>query len=135
MSTKPDDEDGFVTEDEEYADEEEVEGDDGDFNDDDDDDILNETVLERLAALVDIVPATTRQRIASTVSSAVSTTKAAGLVVGKGLWVIATAALLVAVPVALEIERESFAIGQENQQRVQASQASQLQSEVATGNQ
>ncbi|KAJ3344546.1 mitochondrial import receptor protein [Entophlyctis luteolus] len=132
MSTKrehAEDEDEFVTEDEEYTDEEEddLEGEDGEF----DSDILNETVLERLAALVDIVPATTRQRIASTVSSAVSSAKAAGVVVGKGVWVIATAALLVAVPVALEVEREGFAIGQENQQRVQASQASQLQSEVA----
>ncbi|KAJ3207902.1 mitochondrial import receptor protein [Entophlyctis luteolus] len=120
--------DEFVTEDEEYTDEEDdLEGEVGEF----DNDILNETVLERLAALVDIVPATTRQRIASTMSLAVSSAKAAGAVVGKGVWVIATAALLVAVPVALEVEREGFAIGQENQQRVQASQASQLQSEVA----
>ncbi|KAJ3058669.1 mitochondrial import receptor protein, partial [Podochytrium sp. JEL0797] len=95
-----------------------------------DEEFENETLLDRLAALADIIPPTTRHAISSTVSKTFSVSFSSAQFVGKGLWVVATSALLVLMPVALEIERESFAIQQENAQRVQATQAAQIQNEV-----
>ncbi|KAJ3070197.1 mitochondrial import receptor protein [Podochytrium sp. JEL0797] len=109
--------DEFITEDEE-----EFESDDEEFE--------NETLLERIAALADIIPPTTRHAVSTTVSNTVSIGFSSAQFVGKGLWVVATSALLVLMPIALEIERESFAIQQENAQRVQATQAAQIQNEV-----
>ncbi|KAI8622417.1 mitochondrial outer membrane translocase complex, subunit Tom22 [Chytriomyces sp. MP71] len=110
----------FVTDDENLQTEEE-----------DDDEFEQETFFERIAALVDIVPPTQRHAVYKSVSQALSTGFSVSQFAGKGLWVIATSALLVLMPVALEIERESFAIQQENAQMVQAKQAAQIQSEVA----
>ncbi|KAI8835694.1 mitochondrial outer membrane translocase complex, subunit Tom22 [Chytriomyces cf. hyalinus JEL632] len=99
--------------------------------DEEDDEFEQETFFERLSALVDIIPPTKRHVIYKSVSNTFSTGFAVSQFAGKGLWVIATSALLVLMPVALEIERESFAIQQENAQMVQAKQAAQIQSEVA----
>ncbi|KAJ3114090.1 hypothetical protein HK100_001768 [Physocladia obscura] len=90
----------------------------------------DETLGERLWALVDIVPPTVRVGVAAAASRGVGAAVRVGVAGGKALWVVATAALLVLMPVALELERESFAVQQENLQRVQAQQAQQLQAEV-----
>jgi import receptor subunit TOM22 len=45
---------------------------------------------------------------------------------GNVAWVLATTALMLAVPVALEVEREGFVIQQETQQRTQQQQAQQV---------
>ncbi|KAI9345206.1 mitochondrial outer membrane translocase complex, subunit Tom22 [Obelidium mucronatum] len=106
----------------------ETEEEDDDFEDDE---FESETLLERIAALADIIPPTKRHAIAKAVSNTLSTGFYTAQFAGKGLWVVATSALLVLMPVALEMERESFAIQQENSQRVQATQAAQIQNEVA----
>ncbi|KAJ3058046.1 mitochondrial import receptor protein, partial [Rhizoclosmatium hyalinum] len=96
----------------------------------DDEDFENETLFERFAALADIIPPTRRHAIYSTVSKTLATGFSTAQFAGKGLWVVATSALLVLMPVALEMERESFAIQQENAQRLQATQAAHVQNEV-----
>ncbi|ORY43774.1 hypothetical protein BCR33DRAFT_766448 [Rhizoclosmatium globosum] len=95
-----------------------------------DEDFENETLFERFAALADIIPPTRRHAIYSTVSKTLATGFSTAQFAGKGLWVVATSALLVLMPVALEMERESFAIQQENAQRLQATQAAHVQNEV-----
>jgi import receptor subunit TOM22 len=76
-----------------------------------------ESLLERIGALVDIVPPTTRQRIANAVGNTVSFGFGLGKTVGSGLWILCTGALLVVLPVSLELERDAMAIQQEFQQR------------------
>jgi mitochondrial import receptor subunit TOM22 len=120
----------FVTEDEdddEDDDEEEEEDEeDDDEDDEEEEEFASETLFQRIAALQDIIRPTTRVRIYKTVSSTVSSTLSALQAGGKLGWIVATSALLVVLPVALEVERETFALQQENAQRVQQMQAQQV---------
>ena len=79
------------------------------------DDEFDESIIERVAALVDIVPPLARQQISSTVSTGFSYTLSLAKSIGSGLWVLATAALLVGLPAGLELERDAMAIQQEYQ--------------------
>ncbi|KAJ3030931.1 UNVERIFIED_CONTAM: mitochondrial import receptor protein [Siphonaria sp. JEL0065] len=96
-----------------------------------DEEFEKETLFERFAALADIIPPTRRHAISKAINNTLATGFSTAQFAGKGLWVVATSALLVLMPVALEMERESFAIQQENAQRVQATQSAQLQNEIA----
>ncbi|KAJ3308182.1 mitochondrial import receptor protein [Blyttiomyces sp. JEL0837] len=116
-------EDGFE-EDQEDDDVEDAE--DEDDLDDEDDDLANESFAERLAALADVIPPTTRYAAYKAVTNTISTATGFAKVAGKGIWIIATGALLVMLPVALEVERETFAIQQEHQQRLRENQAQVL---------
>ncbi|CAE6436594.1 unnamed protein product [Rhizoctonia solani] len=78
-----------------------------------------ETLGERLAALVDIVPPTTRQSIGSKVSSAASIAKRVGKIGGNIIWVITTSALLVGLPLALALEDEAKIVQQEKEMLAQ----------------
>ncbi|KAJ3413589.1 mitochondrial import receptor protein [Chytridiales sp. JEL 0842] len=97
-----------------------------DDSDDDDDEFLNETFADRVAALIDIIPPTTRVRTVQAVQNTVSAVVSAATMAGKGAWVLTTSSLLVLLPLMLEMERETFAIQQENAQRLQAAQAAQV---------
>ncbi|KAI8923117.1 mitochondrial import receptor subunit Tom22-domain-containing protein [Entophlyctis helioformis] len=105
---------------------------DNDNDDDDDEDRhkfnheFKETIGERLAALVDVVSPVTRAKVYTTVSKTVEFSVAAVRTVGSGVWVLATAGLLVFLPVVLEVERETAMIQQEHQQRQQQQQAQQI---------
>ncbi|KAI9103193.1 mitochondrial import receptor subunit Tom22-domain-containing protein [Phlyctochytrium arcticum] len=122
--------------DSQYEDEEEdalivTKGLDNDFGFDDDDeeeedDLVDESLLERISALVDVIPPTTRQRVVSSVKNVVRTTWTAAEWAGSAAWVVATAAMLVGLPVALELEREQFVFQQEAQMRAQQQQAQQM---------
>jgi mitochondrial import receptor subunit TOM22 len=119
----------FVTEDEDEEDDDEEEEEDEEDDDEDDEEeeeFASETLFQRIAALQDIIRPTTRVRIYKTVSSTVSSTLSALQAGGKLGWIVATSALLVVLPVALEVERETFALQQENAQRVQQMQAQQV---------
>ncbi|KAJ3304731.1 mitochondrial import receptor protein [Kappamyces sp. JEL0829] len=74
--------------------------------DDDEDFVDDESLLERIIALKDIVPPTTRAHFANAVSSSLVVTVGLGKTVGSGLWILATGALLVFLPVSLELERD-----------------------------
>ncbi|KAJ2365679.1 mitochondrial import receptor subunit Tom22 [Coemansia sp. RSA 2610] len=71
-------------------------------------DVEDESLLERLAALKDIVPAQQRQTIASVASSAKYWGEFGARLVGKLSWVFTTSALLVVFPLALETDRDKM---------------------------
>jgi import receptor subunit TOM22 len=74
-----------------------------------------ESVLDRLAALVDIVPPTTRHAISQRVSKTASWIKWGGKRAGGFVWVVTTSALLVALPLALVLEDEAKIVAQERE--------------------
>lgn len=71
-----------------------------------DDSILDESILERIQALKDIIPAVLRAQICRKVSSFISTIRSILFFGGKTLWVITTSALLLGTPLVLAIEEE-----------------------------
>jgi len=75
----------------------------------------DETLLDRLSALRDIIPPKARARISSassTIYSAANSTVSYG---GKGLWVIATSILLLGIPYALALGEEQQYMEEERQ--------------------
>ncbi|KAI8321214.1 hypothetical protein GQ54DRAFT_298112 [Martensiomyces pterosporus] len=80
---------------------------DSDFEDDDDD-LLEESFLERIVALKDIIPSHHRQAISSTASSVYNWGNFGVRLAGKLGWVFTTSALLVVFPLALETDRDKM---------------------------
>ncbi|KIJ53439.1 hypothetical protein M422DRAFT_58420 [Sphaerobolus stellatus SS14] len=78
-----------------------------------------ETLVDRLAALVDIIPPTTRHSISTKVSKTTSFLFKSGKVLGNIAWVIATSALVVGLPLALVLEDEAKIVQQEKEQLAQ----------------
>ncbi|KAB5596541.1 hypothetical protein CTheo_178 [Ceratobasidium theobromae] len=78
-----------------------------------------ETLGERLAALVDIIPPTTRQSIRNKLWNAAATAKRVGKFGGNIIWVITTSALLVGLPLALALEDEAKIVQQEKEMLAQ----------------
>lgn len=74
-----------------------------------------ETIRERLAALKDIVPPTTRQLIADSFNSTLSWAKWTGGCVGSAAWIVTTSALVVGLPLMLSIEGEAAIVAQEKE--------------------
>jgi mitochondrial import receptor subunit TOM22 len=105
---------------------EELESDSEEEEDDEDDELEQETLMERLAALVDIIPPTTRVRMGRTVRRTWRSLCSTAATLGTGAWVLATASFLLLLPAALELERESMVLQHENQQRLQQQQAAQV---------
>ncbi|KAI0755433.1 mitochondrial outer membrane translocase complex, subunit Tom22 [Irpex lacteus] len=85
-----------------------------------------ESFYERLTALVDIVPPTTRHSITSTFSKTAGFLKSGGRVVGNIVWIVTTSALLVGLPLALSLEDESKIVAQEKEQYAQQYGAQQM---------
>ena len=73
----------------------------------------SETLGERLAALQDIIPASTRRSISSKYNTASSWVKSGLLLGGRTLWVVSTSALLLGVPWALAYSEEQMIMEQE----------------------
>ncbi|KAH6912530.1 mitochondrial outer membrane translocase complex, subunit Tom22 [Coprinopsis sp. MPI-PUGE-AT-0042] len=76
---------------------------------------VDESFSERLAALVDIVPPSTRHSISSKISKTASVVKKTSKVFGNLIWVVTTSALLVALPLALALEDEAKIVAQEKE--------------------
>ncbi|KAJ2157800.1 mitochondrial import receptor subunit Tom22 [Coemansia sp. RSA 552] len=112
-TTDSGDESGF-----ELSDKEEL---DSEFEDDEDD-YLDESLLERLAALKEIVPA--QQRLAiSRVFGTIGLWGGLGMkLAGKLSWVFTTSALLVVFPLALETDRDKMMQQWESEQQQQGQQ-------------
>ncbi|KAJ1719292.1 mitochondrial import receptor subunit Tom22 [Coemansia erecta] len=89
-------------------DEEEDEDSDDYETDSDYDDYLDESLLERLSALKDIVPVEHRTRVSSAVSAVARWSGLGAGLVGKLAWVFTTSALLVVFPLAIESDREKM---------------------------
>ncbi|KAG6890788.1 hypothetical protein C0995_003218 [Termitomyces sp. Mi166 len=86
---------------------------------------VDETFFDRIAALVDIVPPSTRHSISSRVSKTASVIKRGGKVVGNIVWVVTTSALLVALPLALVLDDEAKLVAQEKEMMEQQQGAQQ----------
>ena len=78
-----------------------------------------ETLSERLAALVDIIPPSTRYAISSRVSKAAALVKGTGRVAGHVVWIVTTSALLIGLPLALSLEDEAKIVQQEKEMMAQ----------------
>lgn len=85
-----------------------------------------ETFYERLSALVDIVPPTTRHKISSSVSKTAGFFKSGGKLVGNLVWIVTTSALLVGLPLALSLEDEAKIVAQEKEMLAQQQGAQQM---------
>jgi len=85
-----------------------------------------ESIFDRVAALVDIIPPTTRHSISSRISSTASVVKRGGKLVGNIVWIITTSALLVALPLALTLEDEAKIVAQEQEMLAQQQGAQQM---------
>ena len=91
-----------------------------------------ETFYERIAALVDIVPPTTRHKISSRLASTASFVKAGGKLVGNLVWIVTTSALLVGLPLALILEDEAKIVAQEKEMLAQQQGAQQVRDSVSS---
>lgn len=87
-----------------------------------------ESLYERLAALVDIVPPTTRHKINARFSKATGFLKTSGRVVGNIVWIVTTSALLVGLPLALSLEDEAKIVAQEKEMLAQQQGAQHMAS-------
>ncbi|KAF6765831.1 mitochondrial import translocase subunit Tom22 [Ephemerocybe angulata] len=67
----------------------------------------NQSIFSRLAALIDIIPPTTRHLISSKISGAASIIMRTGNRLGSALWIISTSTLLVGLPFAFVLEKEA----------------------------
>ncbi|TPX32066.1 hypothetical protein SmJEL517_g04786 [Synchytrium microbalum] len=81
------------------------------------DSISEEGILDRLLALEDAIP----QSVKSAFSTSLSFSLAGLRWAGSGLWILSTAAMLLALPVALEGEKEQAAIQQEQMAKTASS--------------
>ncbi|TFK52291.1 mitochondrial import translocase subunit Tom22 [Heliocybe sulcata] len=72
-----------------------------------------ETLFERIGALIDIIPPTTRHSISTKVSKAASFMMRGGKLAGNIVWVVTTSALLVGLPLAMTLEDEAKIVAEE----------------------
>ncbi|KAG6877756.1 hypothetical protein C0993_004259 [Termitomyces sp. T159_Od127] len=86
----------------------------------------DETFFDRVAALVDIVPPSTRHSISSRISKTASIIKRGGKFAGNIVWIVTTSALLVALPLALSLEDEAKIVAQEKEMMEQQQGAQQM---------
>jgi mitochondrial import receptor subunit TOM22 len=105
---------------------EDDDGSDGDYsdtssegNDDADSSLQDETLLDRLAALKDIIPADKRDAIARTLSKSYLYGNMATYIGGKVAYVIITSILLLGIPYALAMEEDKVLGEQERQMQLQ----------------
>ncbi|CAG8092161.1 unnamed protein product [Penicillium olsonii] len=89
---------------------------DSEISDDEDVEIDGESLYERIAALKDIVPPSTRRTVSDSITSVTNLTKATFSFSGKALWVISTSAFLLGVPFALAYAEEEQYIQMEREQ-------------------
>ncbi|KAK5167801.1 mitochondrial import receptor subunit Tom22 [Saxophila tyrrhenica] len=96
------------------------------------DDDLDETLLDRLAALKDIVPPTYRKQLSNVTSTGYSWAAKAMNMSGKTLWVVSTSALLLGVPWALAFSEEQQVQEMEREMRMQQN-ANELLTQGSSG--
>jgi import receptor subunit TOM22 len=90
----------------------------GDANEDDDS-LQNETILDRIVALKDIVPARQRNAITRLFSKSYSYGSMATHIGGKAVYILITSVLMVGIPYALAVDEERMISEQERQMQLQ----------------
>ncbi|KAI9894332.1 MAG: mitochondrial import receptor protein [Vezdaea aestivalis] len=83
------------------------------------DDQLNETLLERLSALQDIVPPASRRRVATVTSTGWGWLKSGLKFGGNAAWYLSASALFIVVPTALSMVEEAQMMEFEREQKIQ----------------
>lgn len=86
----------------------------------------SESLLDRVAALVDIIPPSTRSKISNTSSSIASFAGSALSFTGKGLWVVSTSVLLLGIPYALAVGQEQEIMEREREEGLMREGASSV---------
>ncbi|KJX99277.1 mitochondrial import receptor subunit tom22 like protein [Zymoseptoria brevis] len=107
--------------------------DESEISDVDEDDAFDETILDRVYALKDIVPPTYRKRIASAADTGYAWLSSGLSFSGKTLWVVSTSALLLGVPWALAFSEEQQYQEMEREMRMQQSANELLTAGAPTG--
>ncbi|KAL8718695.1 MAG: hypothetical protein Q9225_004196 [Loekoesia sp. 1 TL-2023] len=77
----------------------------------------SETALDRIYALKDMIPPSTRRRIATTSSNIYSALKSTALFSGKGLYILSTGGLMVLVPYMMAMVEEQQYVEMEREQK------------------
>ena len=75
----------------------------------------DESLLERLIALKEVIP----QPVRTAAGKFASLCKSGSVLVGKAAWVVSTSAFLLILPLAFELEREQMQMAYENEQKQQ----------------
>ncbi|KAG0213544.1 mitochondrial import receptor protein [Mortierella sp. GBA30] len=97
-------------------------------SDEDEDDVDNiESILDRVWALQDVIPAKTRKSIKDKCSSIYGWGKYSANFLGNSAWVLTTSALLLVLPLMIELEHEQGLIEYEKMQQ----QSNQMLSQPA----
>lgn len=92
---------------------------DSEISTDDEDDLdLNETLLDRLVALRDIIPPSTRSYISDKVGTTSSWISSGLTLSGKTLWVVGTSVLFLGVPYAVAFADEQQVMEMEKEMRM-----------------
>lgn len=87
-------------------------------SDEDEDDVDNiESILDRVWALQDVIPAKTRKSIADKCSTVYGWGKTSANFLGNSAWVLTTSALLLVLPLMIELEHEQGLIEYEKMQQ------------------
>ncbi|KAI1313472.1 mitochondrial import receptor protein [Mortierella claussenii] len=98
------------------------------YSSDDEGDVDNiESILDRVWALQDVIPLKTRKSIADKCSSVYGWGKYSAKFLGNSAWVLTTSALLLVLPLMIELEHEQGLIEYEKMQQ----QSSQMLSQPA----
>ncbi|OZJ02304.1 hypothetical protein BZG36_05195 [Bifiguratus adelaidae] len=101
---------------------------DSDYSDysDSEDDHVEESLLDRVYALRDMIPLEQRTAFANASSTAFSYGRTGVQWLGKGAWVVTTSMLLLVLPLALEIEKEAALVQYEKEAMQQQQGAQQM---------
>ncbi|KAG0356850.1 mitochondrial outer membrane translocase complex, subunit Tom22 [Gamsiella multidivaricata] len=95
-------------------------------SDEDEDDVDNiESIIDRFWALQDVIPAKTRKSISDKCSSVYSWGKYGAKFLGNSAWVLTTSALLLVLPLMIELEHEQGLIEYEKMQQQSSQMLSQ----------
>jgi mitochondrial import receptor subunit TOM22 len=86
----------------------------------------DESLFDRIAALVDIIPPSTRHSLSSKLSKTATVVKRSGKIIGNIVWIVTTSALLVGLPLALSLEDEAKIVAQEKEMLAQQQGAQQV---------
>ncbi|KAF9025116.1 mitochondrial import receptor protein [Podila verticillata] len=88
------------------------------YSSDDEDDVDNiESILDRVWALQDVIPAKTRKAISDKCSTVYGWGKTSANFLGNSAWVLTTSALLLVLPLMIELEHEQGLIEFEKMQQ------------------
>jgi mitochondrial import receptor subunit TOM22 len=100
------------------VDDEDEWSDESDDGEDDEKEIASETLVDRIVALKDIIPARQRDAISRTLSRAYSYGTIATFIGGKAAYVVITSVLMLGIPYALTLEEDRMIAEQERQMQM-----------------